>query len=80
MLDVLKGFSDPETASQLESMMKEASAPAEFFYYDGVGHAFLNEGPEAERLRDQMGFPKPPVAIQQAAWDRVMKFFAAYLK
>lgn len=80
MLDALTGFSDPETASQLESMMKKAGAPAEFFYYDGVGHAFLNEGPEAERLRDQMGFPEPSVSIQQMAWERVMKFFAAHLK
>lgn len=79
-LDTLKGFSDPETASQLEVKMKEAGAPAEFFYYDGVGHAFMNEGREANRLRDYLGFPHPPGSVKEWAWARVMKFFGIYLK
>lgn len=40
------GFSDPETAKKLESVLKEGgNAQAEVFIYDGVGHAFMNSDP-----------------------------------
>lgn len=79
-LDDKKGFSDPDTASALESQMKNAGVSAEFFYYDEAGHSFMNEGPEADRVRAHMGFPNPPASVVEEAWARVMEFFEKHLK
>eukprot|EP00803_Ostreobium_quekettii_P005813 evm.model.scf_128EXC.1 EVM.evm.TU.scf_128EXC.1 scf_128EXC:12966-15565(+) len=79
-LDEQKGFSDTETAMKLEAQMKEAGVPVEFFYYEGAGHAFLNEGPEADRLKDYMGFAHGPQSARDEAWSRLMAFFATHLK
>lgn len=32
--------------------MKEAKVPCEFYYYDGAGHAFMNEGKTADEKRN----------------------------
>ena len=32
--------------------MKTTGVPCEFFYYEGAGHGFMNEGDEGTKLRD----------------------------
>lgn len=79
-LDTLVGFADVKTAEKVEEGMKAANVPCEFFYYEEAGHAFMNEGEDADKNRDYMGFAQPPQSVREEAWKRVMSFFAQHLK
>jgi len=40
--DSMKGFSDIDSAQNLQKKFKENGVNSELFLYDGVGHAFMN--------------------------------------
>ncbi|KAL3900614.1 MAG: hypothetical protein SGPRY_012430, partial [Prymnesium sp.] len=78
--DSMMGFSDPETAKKLESVLKEGgNAQAEVFIYDGVGHAFMNSDPAPfksfEERKEKLGFPPYDAAQSELAWGRLVTFF-----
>eukprot|EP00210_Caulerpa_lentillifera_P005876 g5619.t1 len=79
-LDTQVGFSDVNTAMKIEEGMKAVGVPCEFHYYEEAGHSFMNEGEEADKTRDDMGFAQPPQSVREEAWRHVMSFFAEHLK
>lgn len=79
-LDEYKGFSDAESATVFAEKIKGAGGTPELFIYEECGHGFLNEGEEGIAKREHMGFPHPPPADQQLAWERVLGFFDKTLK
>jgi len=67
--DMMKGFSDPETANNFERTMKEAGVSVEVHRYDNAGHAFMN--------RDRPSAYNPQVA--EVALHRTVNFFRGHL-
>jgi len=79
-LDSHVGFSDPSTANALEQSLKEGNVPYEFHRYDGLGHGFFNDLPEAIALLDSLGskYDRDPESID-LAWSRVYAFLKQHL-
>lgn len=81
-IDAFKGFADIETAQAAEKKLKEAGVPADFHYYDGAGHAFMNAlFPEGiEKMQETPDkFPIPPPEVPTHALDTTLAFFKAHL-
>jgi len=68
-LDDHKGFSDPETANQLEEKLKNAGVNVEFIRYPKCGHAFTNE------FRPEVYNP----AAAEIAWKNVYQWLKKFL-
>lgn len=79
-LDTLTGFSDAESAIAFADKVNTAGGKADLHIYEDAGHGFLNEGQEGVAKREHMGFPHPPAATQQMAWQRVIEFLNQHLK
>lgn len=77
-LDNLKGFSDVATMEAWSAA--KLNGIVETHVYENCGHAFLNKGDLAVRLRAHMGHPEPSLETQKLAWDRVLHFFATHLE
>ena len=79
--DNLAGFSDPEAANKLKE--KLTGADQEIFFYDGVGHAFMNKSPQPydnfEAREKVEGFPPLDEATVDLAWSRLETFFRKHL-
>jgi len=78
--DSMAGFSDADAANALEDKLKAAGVPYEFFRYENVGHAFMNEAPEAVKLRKSMGIQYEDKEAIDNAWTRAFDFFKKYLQ
>ena len=80
--DTLEGFSDPAAADELENKLSSSpgAAGVEFFRYDGVGHAFLNDLPEFIERKKAMGFGDHDEAAAALAWTRSVSFLAQHLQ
>ena len=78
-LDEYKGFSDAATMSEWADKINAAGGSAVCHVYPDCSHAFLNVGDEGVAKRDHMGFPHPPPAAQELAWQRVFDFFGKHL-
>jgi carboxymethylenebutenolidase len=79
-LDTMTGFSDPAGMTAYAAQISAAGGDAQCHVYPACGHAFLNDGEEGEAKRDHMGFPHPPTAQRELAWERVVAFFDKHLK
>ena len=79
-LDAMKGFSDPDTVRGMAEKINAAGGSAVAYVYEECGHAFLNTGEEGIAKREHMGFPHPPTAAPELAWERVFAFLAENLK
>jgi len=78
--DTMKGFSDPESAKQLEENLKKAEVPSEVYLYPNVGHAFMNKSPEAIERKKETGFGEHNQDAVDLAWSRFEAWFGKYLK
>jgi carboxymethylenebutenolidase len=79
--DNLAGFSDETAARKLEELLTSENKTV--YFYEGVGHAFMNVTPEpyedfAAREAKQ-GFPPVDEKVVDLAWSRVKAFFAKEL-
>jgi len=69
--DEMKGFSDPESANELEDRLKSGNVKYEFYRYDGAGHAFTNDTHHGNTTEKQASV---------TAHKRVIEFFNKQLK
>ena len=62
---------------------KLTGADQEIFFYDGVGHAFMNKSPQPydnfEAREKVQGFPPLDEAAVDLAWSRLETFFREHL-
>jgi len=79
-LDNLKGFSDPDSAQQLESKLKQASIPFEVYLYPGQGHAFMNGDAWSEERKKEIGAQPYNAEAAGLAWKRTFAFLNKYLR
>ncbi|EFJ52550.1 hypothetical protein VOLCADRAFT_103039 [Volvox carteri f. nagariensis] len=79
-LDTITGFSDAATAKALEEKMKQAGAPATFYYYERSGHSFFNAvTSKATEYFAKYGYPVPAPEEVSLARQRLVDFFSKYL-
>lgn len=69
-----------QSAIAFADKVNTAGGKADLHIYEDAGHGFLNEGQEGVAKREHMGFPHPPAATQQMAWQRVIEFLNQHLK
>jgi len=67
--DDMKGFSDPETAKNLEQKLKSLNKTVDLYIYQGVGHAFTNKDRGETYNKD----------VRELALKRTEEFFKKYL-
>ena len=63
-------FIPTEDANKLEAELKDAGVDTTFYYYDGAGHAFVND-------TNRLGTHDPELA--QLAWGRTVDFLRSAL-
>jgi len=75
--DPLEGFSDATAAHALRHTLVQHKVDHEFYMYDNVGHAFMNDDVE---LRAAAGITEPPNReVQELAASRVKAFWHKHL-
>ncbi|CAA0815425.1 alpha/beta-Hydrolases superfamily protein [Striga hermonthica] len=78
-LDTFVGFSDVETAKNLQYELRR-TVEHEVFIYKGVGHAFMNRSPEGIERRKRMGInDENAEAASELAWLRFRAWMAYVL-
>lgn len=81
MLDPISGFSDPQTAIELEQKMKAAGCDITLHLYEDTPHSFLNAlTEEGVKFLDKWGYGVPPAHQVTLAFDRLVGFFDQHLK
>jgi carboxymethylenebutenolidase len=78
--DNYKGFSDADTARQLDADLSTAGVEHEVFLYDGVGHAFMNATPAGVARKTALGQGAHDQAAVDLAWARLFAFFDKHLQ
>jgi len=78
--DGMAGFSSLADANALRQTVQGVSFANLVYVYPGVGHAFLNDLPEAVERKTMLGMGTHDPAAVALAWDRIEKFFSTYLK
>jgi carboxymethylenebutenolidase len=82
--DAMAGFSDPDTARALETLLRGAgSTQVGITVHPGVGHAFMNTSPAPfdtfEDRQAKLGFPPFDERTAEAAWSGTNSFLMRHL-
>ena len=83
--DNLVGFSSKDDALQLNEKLKnsEAREDSDVLFFEGVGHAFMNQSPNPyesfEEREKSQGFPAYDETQASKAWEKTNQFFTKYL-
>lgn len=84
-LDQMAGFSDTAAAEALGAALTAAGSNHEIYRYPNVGHAFMNDTPEAIARKEELGQTggdsgamHDPAAVE-LAWGRLFEFLQKHL-